>query len=57
MTSREKSQKTDGFEVLRTPSGAVDFDAYQIRGRREQARALAAALSWVGDQFARPWKK
>ena len=57
MTSREKSQKTDGFEILRTPSGAVDFDAYQIRGRREQARALAAALSWVGDQFARPWKK
>ena len=57
MTSRENNLKTDGFEVLRTPSGAVDFDAYQIRGRREQARAFAAAISWVGDQFTRPWKK
>jgi len=46
-----------GFDVLRTPSGAVDFDAYQIRGRREQAKAVAAAFTWLNDRFTRALRK
>jgi len=47
----------EGFNVLRTPSGAVDFDAYQIKGRREQAKAVAAAFTWINDRFTRALRK
>ncbi len=47
----------EGFNVLRTPSGAVDFDAYQIKGRREQAKAMAAAFTWLNDRFTRALRK
>jgi len=47
----------EGFNVLRTPSGAVDFDAYQIKGRREQAKAVAAAFTWLNDRFTRTLRK
>lgn len=46
-----------GSDVLRTPSGAVDFDAYQIKGRREQAKAVAAAFTWLNDHFTRARRK
>ena len=47
----------NGFDVLRTPSGAVDFDAYQIRGRREQAKAVVAAFGWLNDRVTRALRK
>jgi hypothetical protein len=47
----------EGFNVLRTQSGAVDFDAYQIKGRREQAKAVAAAFTWLNDRFTRALRK
>jgi hypothetical protein len=53
MNMPHESKKTGDFEVLRTPAGAVDFDAYQIRGRREQARAVKAAFIWLNDRFRR----
>jgi len=46
-----------GFDALRTPTGAVDFVAYQIKGRREQAKAVAAAFSWLNDRFTRALRK
>jgi hypothetical protein len=47
----------DGPDVLRTPTGAVDFDAYQIKARREQAKAVAAAFTWLNDRFVRGNRK
>jgi hypothetical protein len=57
MNTHHHKSKMDGFDVLRTPSGAVDFDAYQIRGRQEQAKAVAAAFTWLNDRFTRAWRK
>jgi len=56
MNMRNQNNQMGEFEVLRTPSGAVDFDAYQLRGRREQARAVKAAFSWLNDRFIRSRK-
>jgi hypothetical protein len=56
MNMRNQNTQTGGFDVLRTPSGAVDFDAYQLRGRREQARAVKAAFTWLNDRFVRSRK-
>jgi len=57
MSTHQRNQAPNGFEVLRTPSGAIDVDAYQIRGRREQAKAVAAAFSWLNDRLTRSWRR
>jgi hypothetical protein len=53
MNTRHNSYGLSGSDVLRTPSGSVDFDAYQIKGRREQAKAVKAAFTWLNDRFIR----
>jgi hypothetical protein len=57
MKNHSHHTQVDGFDVLRTPTGAVDFDAYQIKGRREQAKAVAAAFTWLNDRFTRALRK
>jgi hypothetical protein len=57
MSTHNRNQGQNGFEVMRTPSGAIDIDAYQIRGRREQAKAVAAAFSWLNDRLTRSWRR
>jgi hypothetical protein len=57
MNTRHNQAGIGNFEVLRTPSGAVDFDAYQIRGRQEQAKAVKAAFTWLNDRFTRSRRK
>lgn len=54
--SRNLSNQSKGFELLRTPTGSVDYDAYQIRGRREQAKAVAAAFNWLNDRVRQAWR-
>lgn len=56
MNTRSPNTRNGEFEILRTPSGAVDFDAYQIRGRQEQAKAVKAAFTWLNDRFTRSWR-
>jgi hypothetical protein len=57
MSTHQKNHEHGGFEILRTPSGAIDFDAYQIRGRREQAKAVVAAFSWLNERLTRVWRR
>ena len=57
MNTRQNTYGLTGSDILRTPSGAVDFDAYQIKGRREQAKAVKAAFTWLNDQFTRSRRK
>jgi len=57
MNTHHNQGGTRNFDVLRTPSGAVDFDAYQIRGRQEQAKAVKAAFTWLNDRFTRSRRK
>lgn len=57
MTTRHQSRSGEGFEFLRTPDGAIDFDAYQIKARREQAKAVGAAFTWLNDRFTRSRRK
>jgi len=57
MSTHQKNHEHKGFEILRTPSGAIDFDAYQIRGRREQAKAVVAAFSWLNERVTRVWRR
>jgi hypothetical protein len=57
MSTRHDNHGPKGFEVLRTPSGAVDIDAYYVKGRREQAKAVAAAFSWLNDRVSRAFRR
>ena len=56
MNTHKPNKGIGDFDILRTPSGAVDFDAYQIRGRQEQAKAVKAAFTWLNDRFTRSWR-
>lgn len=57
MTKNTFQTQLNGPDMLRTPSGSVDFDAYQIKARREQAKAVAAAFTWLNDRFVRAHRK
>jgi hypothetical protein len=54
--STHGNKEFKGFEFQRTPTGSIDYAAYQARGRREQARAAAAAFTWLNDRVKRAWK-
>jgi len=54
--STHGNKQFKGFEFQRTPTGSIDYAAYQARGRREQARAVAAAFTWLNDRVKRAWK-
>jgi hypothetical protein len=57
MSTHQRNQGNRGFEVLRTPSGAIDIEAYEIMGRREQAKAIVAAVSWLNNRLTRSWRR
>jgi hypothetical protein len=56
MSTHDRNNQPKGFEFQRTPTGEIDYAAYQARGRREQAKAVAAAFSWLNDRVKRAWK-
>lgn len=53
MRTHHTNHGQEDFEILRTPSGAIDVEAYRIRGQRAQARAIAGAFSWLNDRLHR----
>ena len=50
MNSQHNSQNPKGFEFLRTPTGWIDYEAYENIGRRERARAVVSAFSWLAGR-------
>lgn len=47
MNSQQYPKNPKGFEFLRTPTGWIDYEAYENIGRRERARAVVSAFSWL----------
>lgn len=47
MNSHANPKDPKGFEFLRVPTGWIDYEAYENIGRRERARAVVSALSWL----------